>query len=195
MPCSRANCGLPTPRVLCFIRMPKLKFIERKASSRRIDTASDRFTCRYLVNAAGAWADDIARSAGVNPCEIIPKRRTVACFDPGPIKGFQQRPLVRNAQESMYFKPLSGNILLTPADETLCLPGDCWPEYIAIALERLKQETLLPPSTIKRKWAVLRCFTGDESPVIGFASDAPEFFWVAALAYRPRQPQVLQRLQ
>ena len=32
---------------------------------------------------------------------------------------------------------------------------------------------------MKRSWAGLRSFVADRSPVVGFAPDAPGFFWLA----------------
>ncbi len=161
----------------------RLTSIERKASLWHVGTSSWRFSGRTIINAAGAWADDIARMAHVKPCGITPKRRTVACFAPDPMWNFRRWPLVRNAKESFYFKPFSGTLLVTPADETPCLPCDSQPEEIdlAIALDRLRQETLLAPPTIASSWAGLRSFTANETPVIGFASDQPDFFWLAGL--------------
>jgi len=32
---------------------------------------------------------------------------------------------------------------------------------------------------VRRKWAGLRSFVDDKTPVVGFAPDAPGFFWLA----------------
>ncbi|HBA44313.1 MAG TPA: FAD-binding oxidoreductase, partial [Alphaproteobacteria bacterium] len=120
----------------------------------------------WLINAAGAWADNIARLAGVRPLGITPKRRTVVTFTPPAGGAIDHWPLVRDADESFYFKPFGGDILLTPADETPLAPCDAQPEEIdiAIALARMQAATGITPSHLASRWAGLRSFTRDERP-------------------------------
>lgn len=137
----------------------------------------------WLINAAGAWADNIARIAGVQPLGITPKRRTVVTFAPPAGVAIDQWPLVRDVDESFYFKPFSNDILLTPADETPLAPCDAQPEEIdiAIALERMQVATGIAPPHLSSRWAGLRSFTPDGHPAIGQAADNPQFFWAAGL--------------
>ena len=39
--------------------------------------------------------------------------------------------------------------------------------------------TTLQIRQVRRKWAGLRSFVADKTPVVGFAPDAPGFFWLA----------------
>ena len=170
-----------------------LEHIERRAEGhpgRRQDArhwrihAKDRvIEARWLINAAGAWADNIARLAGVRPLGITPKRRTVVTFTPPAGGAIDHWPLVRDADESFYFKPFGGDILLTPADETPLAPCDAQPEEIdiAIALARMQAATGIAPSHLASRWAGLRSFPRDERPAIGRAADEPYFFWAAGL--------------
>src|SRR5206468_1132748 len=50
---------------------------------------------------------------------------------------------------------------------------------IALAVDRVQRATTLDVRRIRRSWAGLRSFVADRTPVVGFASDAPGFFWLA----------------
>ena len=133
-----------------------------------------------LVNAAGAWADEIATMAGVAPIGIQPYRRTVAQLrvDPPPPDDL---PLCLDISGSFYFKPESGRLWLSPHDETPSLPIDAAPEEIDVAraIDRLQHVTEWNVQAVERKWAGLRSFAPDRLPVYGRDPDQPEFFWCA----------------
>jgi D-arginine dehydrogenase len=50
---------------------------------------------------------------------------------------------------------------------------------VAIAIDRLEKATRVTVGRVRRKWAGLRSFAPDRSPVIGFDAAAPGFFWLA----------------
>ena len=134
-----------------------------------------------LVNAAGAWADLVARQAGAAPIGIQPYRRTLAQLrvDP-PVAAVV--PHVVHLGGAFYFKPEAGGRLwLSPHDETPVEPGDVQPEEldVAIAIDRMEQAVDWRVLQVERKWAGLRSFAPDRLPVYGFAPDAPGFFWFA----------------
>jgi D-arginine dehydrogenase len=147
----------------------------------RVNTPAGNFCAPVLVNAAGAWCDELAALAGVKPVGLVPKRRTALTCD-APVGCDSNRwPLVIDAQESFYFKPDAGALLVSPANEDPVNPQDVQPEEldIAIAVDRIEAATSLKIRQVRRKWAGLRSFVSDKSPVVGFASDAPGFFWLA----------------
>ena len=90
------------------------------------------FEARILVNAAGAWADGLARMAGANPLGIQPLLRTVAQLrtDPAPDPG---QPLVLDIGGKFYFKPRRGGcgsarMTKSPASRATPLRKNCpWP--------------------------------------------------------------------
>ncbi|MGE4409238.1 MAG: NAD(P)/FAD-dependent oxidoreductase [Sphingobium sp.] len=134
-----------------------------------------------LVNAAGAWADDVARGAGVRPIGIAPLLRTVAQIrvDP-PVP--DDMPLVLDIAQRFYFKPVGGGrIWLTPHDEQPSAAVDAAPDEIdvAIAIERLQLAVDWRVEAVERKWAGLRSFAPDRKPVYGRDPDMPGFFWFA----------------
>jgi D-arginine dehydrogenase len=145
-----------------------------------VETASGTWRTPVIVNAAGAWADQIAELAGVAPVGLTPLRRTVLVV-PAP-EGFSERwPVVLDVDDRFYFKPESGRVLASPADETPSEPCDAQPEEldIAIALDRIQQAAELPVRRIENKWAGLRTFAPDRTPVVGFDPQASGFFWFA----------------
>ncbi len=134
-----------------------------------------------VVNAAGAWADEVAAMADVRPVGIVPKRRTALVFDPAPAVDATSWPMVITVSEDCYFKPESGRLLASPADETPSPPCDAQPEEIDVALacDRVERWTTLRVARVQRKWAGLRCFVSDKAPVMGEDGSAPGFFWLA----------------
>jgi len=155
--------------------------IARRDERWRIETRAGTYTADVVVNAAGAWADVVAHLAAVKPIGLVPKRRTAFTFEPPVGIDFRKWPAVIDVDEEWYFKPDAGQLLASPADETPVEPQDIQPEELDIALcvERCEQAATLGIRRIARKWAGLRSFVADKSPVAGFAPDAPGFFWLA----------------
>lgn len=144
-----------------------------------IETTAGAFRAGILVNAAGAWADEAARIAGVRPLGVTPYRRTVVQLrtEPGAPDGL---PHVSDFEGTFYFKPEAGGKLwLSPHDETPTLPHDVAPEEldVAIAIDRFEHVVDWRIAAVERRWAGLRSFAPDRLPVYGFASDCPGFFW------------------
>jgi D-arginine dehydrogenase len=133
-----------------------------------------------IINAAGAWADQIARIAGVVPIAITPKRRTVAVLRVAP-QAPADLPLVLDINGGFYFKPDAGRLWLSPHDEIDSAPCDAAPEEIdvAIAVDRFQQVTDWRIEAVERRWAGLRSFAPDRLPVYGNDPDQPAFFWFA----------------
>ena len=146
-----------------------------------VSTPAGRFGAPVLVNAAGAWCDELARLAGAMPVGLSPKRRTAFTCEAPAGCDISHWPLVIDAQESFYFKPDAGVLLVSPANEDPMSPQDVQPEEldVAIAVDRVETATTLQIRQVRRKWAGLRSFVSDKSPVVGFAPDAPGFFWLA----------------
>jgi D-arginine dehydrogenase len=133
-----------------------------------------------IVNAAGAWADEVARLAGVQPVGIAPFRRTVAVLRVDP-PAPADLPLVLDIKGGFYFKPDAGRLWLSPHDEIPSEPCDAAPEEldVAIAIDRFQQVTDWRIAAVERRWAGLRSFAPDRMPVYGFAPEGEGFFWFA----------------
>lgn len=146
----------------------------------RVETSAGPVEAGIVVNAAGSWADAIATLACVAPVGLVPKRRTAFLFD-APGHAVDDWPLVVDLDERFYFKPDAGKLLGSPADETPSPPCDAQPEEIdvAIAVDRIESATTLRIRRPSHRWAGLRSFVADKTPVLGFDPAAPGFFWCA----------------
>ena len=155
--------------------------ITRNGKAWTVDTRAREFSASIVVNAAGAWCDVIAQLAGVRPIGLIPKRRTVFTFDPPDGLDIASWPLTLDIDEQFYFKPEAGKILASPADETPSPPCDAQPEEldVAVAVDRVQTATTLEVRRIAHKWAGLRSFVPDKTPVVGMDDEAEGFFWLA----------------
>ena len=155
--------------------------VARAASGWRLATRAGEVRAEIVLDAAGAWADEVAALAGLSPLGIAPKRRT-AFLVPAP-EGTESRhwPLVVSVRDDVYFKPDAGLLLCSPADETPSEPVDAQPDEfdIAVAVERLQAIADIPVRRIQRSWAGLRSFAPDRTPVVGFDPRAEGFFWLA----------------
>ena len=139
------------------------------------------FEATVLINAAGAWADVVARLAGAAPVGLQPMRRTAVIVDAPAGVDTRAWPAVIDVDEQFYFKPEAGRILASPADETPSDPCDAWADDmdVAVCIERVQAAADIPVQRIVRAWAGLRSFVADRSPVIGFDKAAPGLFWLA----------------
>ena len=146
-----------------------------------VETAVGKFTAPALVNAAGSWCDEVAQLAGVKPVGLVPMRRTALTCEVPASLAIRDWPLVIDTAESFYFKPDAGLLLVSPANADPVPPQDVQPEEldVAIAVDRLEIATTLQIRQVRRKWAGLRSFVADKTPVVGYAPDAPGFFWLA----------------
>lgn len=148
----------------------------------RVRTASgDAFEAPIVVDAAGAWADDVAERAGAQRLGLEPRRRTALTIDVPAGVDLGAAPMTIDIDEAFYFKPDAGRLLLSPADETPSLPCDAAPGAldVAIAVDRVEKATTLEVRRVVSKWAGLRTFAHDRAPVVGFDAEVPGLFWLA----------------
>ena len=140
----------------------------------------DALEAGLLVNAAGAWADTLAEIADVRPLGIQPYRRTVAQLRVDPIAPADM-PLCLDISGRFYFKPDSGNVWLSPHDETPSEAVDAAPEEldVATAIDRFERVVDWKVQAVEHKWAGLRSFAPDRLPVYGFDPVDGGFFWFA----------------
>jgi D-arginine dehydrogenase len=140
-----------------------------------------RLSGGILVNAAGAWADQVAEASDVAPLGLAPKRRTMVQLAVGR-GGLRDLPLVNDAHGRFYFKGEGDRtIWLSPHDEIASDPCDAAPDDIdvATAIDRFESVVDWPVEKVERKWAGLRTFAPDRLPVYGFDTRARGFFWCA----------------
>lgn len=158
-----------------------LQRAERVAGRWRIETPAGKVVADTIVNAAGAWADQVAIACGVPPVGLQPMRRSVAVVPPPDGLDIRRWPLTIDAAERFYFKPEAGKLFVSPAEEIPVEPHDAFADDMVLAegLDRFEQAVDVPVTRVERSWAGLRTFAPDRTPVAGFDSAAENFFWLA----------------
>ncbi|MDP4744868.1 MAG: FAD-binding oxidoreductase [Porticoccaceae bacterium] len=154
--------------------------ITHQDDSWRVIANGVEYRAPVVVNAAGAWSDELAELAGVNKIGLVPLRRTAVLLDPPVGCDVSNWPLVLASDGSFYLKPDAGLILASPADEHPSAPCDAQPEEhdIAYAVHFAQEALDIQVRQVRNKWAGLRNFVADRTPVIGFDAHAKGFFWV-----------------
>jgi D-arginine dehydrogenase len=155
--------------------------IKRRHGAWSIELEGAAIGAPVLVNAAGAWADELAQSCGARRLGLQALRRTALLVDPPPGVDVRQWPAVIDADEEFYFKPEVAQLLLSPADETPQTPGDAHPDEldIAVGVDRVQAALDIDVRRVNHSWAGLRTFAADRVPVVGFDSRAEGLFWCA----------------
>jgi D-arginine dehydrogenase len=137
------------------------------------------FRAPVVVNAAGAWGDEIAVLAGASPLGLQPRRRTASIIDPSPfdVSGW---PMIIDVNEEWYARPEARTrLMVSPADATPTHAHDVQPEEldVAIGIDRLQQALDIPVRRVEHSWAGLRTFTPDGSLAFGWDPRVEGFFW------------------
>jgi len=146
-----------------------------------VESGSESWDCKVVVNAAGAWCDRLAELGGVKPLGLLPLRRSVFVFPPPAGVDVSSWPMVWDVGDRFYFEPEGPMLLASPADEILSEPCDARPleEDIALGVQEIEEATTLRVRGVRQTWAGLRTFTADRLPAVGFDPDAEGFFWLA----------------
>ncbi|GAB4099156.1 FAD-dependent oxidoreductase [Sinomonas halotolerans] len=145
-----------------------------------VGAGAEGFHAANVVNAAGAWADDLAVLFGVERLGLQPYRRTAALvslarpLDP-------DTPMVAAADGTWYFRPDAAGALVSPseaepsrAEDAVPRPGD-----IERTLTLIRSVADLEVTGVVKAWTGLRTSPKDGLPVLGFDPEAPGFFWLA----------------
>ena len=160
----------------------RIAAVTRRAPRWLVETErGEAYEAQTIVNAAGAWADTVATFAGVRPIGLQPMRRTIIVFDAPDDVDVSRLPFTKMVSDELYFGPEAGRIFASPMDEVPDDPCDAQPdEYeMALAAHRVEERTVMKVSRITHRWAGLRTFAPDRLPLVGFATDAEGFFWLA----------------
>jgi len=157
----------------------RVSSLRRSGGRWSISYGESRVAATYVVNAAGAWADQVAVMAGLSPVGLIAKRRT-AFMVQAPEESASW-PLTHDVDTSFYFRPDGVQLMCSLADETPSEPCDAKPREVdvALAIERINAATTLAIRSVGAQWAGLRTFAPDGGMVIGEDPEAGGFFWLA----------------
>lgn len=164
-----------------FVNRARVEQISGGSGSWEIHAGGQDYAASTIVNAAGAWADDVARMAGATPFGIQPFRRSVALIPAPGGWDVTKWPMLLSASESWYAKPDAGKWLVSPAEEDPIVAMDVWPDDMVLAkgLDRYQAFVTQQVTRVERSWAGLRSFAKDRTPVVGFDPTCEGFFWLA----------------
>lgn len=155
--------------------------IARTATGWAVTTAQGTQEARLLVNAAGAWVDQIASMAGLQPLGFQPYRRSMARIPAPGGQDVSGWPMLFGVGELWYAKPDAGALIVSPAEEHPMDPHDAWADDMVLAegLARYEEFVTEPVTRLISNWAGLRTFSPDRVLTIGPDSRDPSFFWLA----------------
>ncbi len=155
--------------------------ITKTPSGWRVKAAGTTYEARMLVNAAGAWADAVARLAGVARLGIQPYRRSFAQLAAPDGLDVSDWPFVDGVEEAWYAKPSAGKWLVSPSEEDPMSPFDAYADDMVLAegLARYEEMVTTPVTRPETTWAGLRSFAPDRALVLGRDPKQPDFIWCA----------------
>jgi D-arginine dehydrogenase len=157
-----------------------LKSAARKDAVWHVKCGATDLTAPNIVNASGAWGDEVAKLCGAKPVGLIPKRRSIGVVPMDDNLDFKDWPMVTDVGETWYAKPQSGKLIVSSADATPVEPHDAYADDMAIAegIDRLMTATTLEVERLDHSWGGLRTFAPDGNPVVGFDPYTEGFFWL-----------------
>ena len=167
------------------VRSCRVEAMARRGDRWELRAATGTFAAPVVVNAAGAWADEVAGCAGAPLLGLAPLRRTIFTFAAPPdytATEVWRWPLVADIGGGFYFKPEGPSQLLgSPADETPEVPCDARAEELDVArgIDAVNGATTLGVRAVRSVWAGLRTFAADRHPVVGFDDATEGFLWCA----------------
>ena len=158
--------------------------IKRARNGWVVTTNAGDFGAKQLVNAAGAWVDEVASMAGVAPLGFVPKRRSMARIPAPGGHDISAWPMIHGPANSWYAKPDAGKLLVSPSESDPMPPHDAWPDDLVLAEGIARYEAVVtePVRRLETSWAGLRTFSPDRSLVLGPDRRVPSFIWVAGQA-------------
>lgn len=159
----------------------RVERIERQADGWTVRAGGETMSARVLGNAAGAWADQVARLAGLRPLGLTPLRRSMARLAAPGGRDVRGWPMLIGVGERWYAKPDAGAWIVSPAEEDPSEPMDAFADDMVLAegLDRYQRAVTEPVTRPMATWAGLRTFTPDRCLALGRAPEDDAFLWIA----------------
>lgn len=156
----------------------RVDFLERNGGGWTVGCGEQRLSADVLVDAAGAWGDEVAALAGVRPLGLQALRRTALLLDLQ--RDVSAWPLIHRVEGGLYFKPEAGLLMVSLADESPSAPCDAQPEELDLAtiVDRFQELTSVSVRRLSQTWAGLRTFLPDRLPAVGYDRQVEDFFWL-----------------
>jgi D-arginine dehydrogenase len=157
-----------------------LKTASHQAGQWTLNCGTENVSATTVINAAGAWGDEVAKLCGAKPVGLVPKRRSIGVIPMEADQDFAHWPMVTDVGETWYAKPQSGSLIVSSADATPVDPHDAYADDMAIAegVDRLMTATTLEVERLTHSWGGLRTFAPDGNPAVGFDPHTEGFFWL-----------------
>ena len=164
-----------------FVTNARVDGIRRDGATWIVEAGGDVYQADVLVNAAGAWVDEIAKLADIAPLGIQPYRRSIARVPAPGGHDVRNWPFVDGVNEAWYAKPDAGKWLISPSEEDPISPQDAWADEMVLAegIARYQEMVTEEVKRVETTWAGLRSFAPDRALVIGRDTSAPSFLWLA----------------
>ena len=164
-----------------IVTKARVSAITRDAAGWQVTAGDVTYGATTIINAAGAWVDQIAQLAGVAPLGFQPMRRSMARIPAPGGHDLSKWPMLFGVGETWYAKPDAGALIVSPAEEHPMEPHDAWADDMVLAegLARYEEMMSEPVGRLVSNWAGLRTFSPDRVLVIGRDPVQPDFFWLA----------------
>ena len=155
--------------------------IKKTKNSWIISSGEYQVETKTVINAAGAWADEIAIIAGISPIGLTPYRRSMARIPAPNNLDVSKWPMLFGVGENWYAKPDAGQLLVSPADEDATIPHDAYAKELTLAegIDRYSKVVTTKVTRMISNWAGLRTFAPDRTLVIGPDGMDASFIWCA----------------
>ncbi|MCP4826322.1 MAG: FAD-binding oxidoreductase, partial [Shimia sp.] len=89
-----------------------------------VHTKDQVFRAKMLLNAAGAWVDEVAKLAGIGPLNVTPLRRSMARIPAPGGHDVNTCSMLLDIHVYWYSKPDAGSLIVSPAEEDPMKPFD-----------------------------------------------------------------------
>lgn len=145
----------------------------------QVTTTQGTYRAATVINAAGAWADEVAQLFGADPLALTPLRRTAAILTVDqPLRS--DRPMMMKVDGYYYRYEDDHAILASPQEAVPSAAEDAQPraEEVDAMIQEIQADTTLHVTSIRASWTGLRTEASDGVPVVGF-DEQPGFFWLA----------------
>ena len=132
----------------------RVSAVERIAGGWRVTSGAGEFTAALLINAAGAWVDQVAAMAGVTPMGFQPNRRSMARIPAPGGHDVSRWPMTFGVGETWYAKPDAGALIVSPAEEHPMPPHDAFADDMVLAegLARYEEMVSEPVTRLISNW-------------------------------------------
>lgn len=164
-----------------FYQSNRITKLERQDSVWKLAIDGGEIQAPVIVNAAGAWADEVAGMAGIQALGLTPCRRSAALIQIPDNFNIAEWPVFSSVLVDWYAKPVSGKMMVSPAEEIVVQPHDAFVDDLVLAegIDRYQKMVNVDVTRVEHSWAGLRTFTPDRIPVVGYDPRIDGFFWLA----------------